>query len=474
MNKTKKRAIMGMVVASAVATTALTASVAGAAPAVKIAAASASVQNASVTIDGIKVSLPSIVANGSTLVSVHDAADVLGALFTVENGTIVLINENNRLELKAGSMALNVNGQQDSFQVAPQETGRQTYAELDKLVEALGGEVTEDSGDKAYVSVKPFSGPVSNPRWFGSNIIVSKANDNGDSIDYKISTYSKTSQQLSAEDAYPAVVSPNGKYGIYTNSKNEVFLQTIATGAVTKISGDTEIKNEFVWSADSSKVFFLLTDKGTTIASIDPFTGAIKKVVDDKVEYKSDLHVSADGKKFTYLVTTAVSAKVDSKADIDKDAVEIDFSNATSQVMTFDTTQKDAKAVALTKTKDNKSFLNVLPDGKVVFVSVDLEAKDAKALLKAIGTDGSVTDLAADLDVTFSTLTADGKPAVVAADVSGKSNLYVIDPATNGKTSVYAADDIQEAAFAHDGKIAVISDDQLVIVGNGKTVQLTK
>ena len=127
------------------------------------------------------------------------------------------------------------------------------------------------------------------------------------------------------------VVSPSGDQAAYTDAEGAVYVLDLKNRASRLITSDASIKPELVWSADSSAIFFLQGDKGTVIAKLSLTDGSITKIVEDKVDYKENLSVSNDGKKFVYTVTTLGTVTSDT-TNIDEDNVSIDYSSNQTQI----------------------------------------------------------------------------------------------------------------------------------------------
>lgn len=429
---------------------------AAAAKAVPVKAASL-LTTASVNFDGKKVDLKAY----KGLVSVREAAAALGAVLTYDGSQYSLYKDGVTVAITG---TVKYNGA--------------LFADFDSLVKAIGGEAEADaSGAKVYSSFKLLDGDNTNVRWAGNQAVIVSHNDDNGTLQYRVDALTKKADKLtSQESASETVVSPNGELGVYADDDNHIVSINLSNGGRTVISTDETSKYEIQFAANSSSViYFIYGDKLDTIASLDLTSGKITKLVADTVVNKTDFRVSADGTKFLYTVTN--SPKATETAD-KLDVSSIDFTNTDPQLFLFDTTEKDAKAKALTTTPDNKEFSALLSDGKVAYVSSDsAENSDKPSVLKLIGTDSKVTDLVSDVDVYEADYVA-GKLYVLGLNASGSTVIYAVDP-SGSKTKLYeTSDDIDSAAFSADGSLALsVSGDagsKIVVVKGGTAVDLTK
>ena len=244
----------------------------------------------------------------------------------------------------------------------------------------------------------------------------------------------------------------------------------LATKVSSKISSDNNIKPELVWSADSSSIFFLQGDKGSVIAKLDPASGTITKLLDDKVDYKANLSVSPDGTKFIYTVTTL--GKVTSDAtNVDEDNVSIDFSANQQQIFSFDSTVAEGKPVQLTTSTDDKLFVASDDGVKAYYVSVPSEDQPAKALV--VGQDQKTSTVYGDSDV-IETVLAGGKLYVLASLNDANNGIYEIDLASGSKKQLYTVSADVSAIAASGSQVAIVKNDQLFVNDGGVWKPITK
>ncbi|MNO12672.1 translocation protein TolB [compost metagenome] len=476
MNKKK---MVGIFLASALVTSAVAVGSAGATADLtkKVAANSAAasqlkVVNGSLTIDGSAVSIRTVVVGNTTLYSLRDLANALGAAVKPNNGGNIVVqdaSELHTLSLHTGSASYQLDGASASFAKAPQNVNNAIFVELSSVVEALGGEILAKSGE--VKSTSRLSGDFSTPFFDASgNVIVIQEDGEVPQL-IKLHTGGDYEVFSSNDGAAGAAVSPDHTKAAFTNDNGELFVINTSNGLVEKIGSDTTVKTDLVWSQDAKRIYFIQGDKQEKIAYIDVETGKVTAVLADKVENKSEVQVSADLKKLVYFVNVTGTAEVDKAGT--EESLKIDYSKAGTQLFSLDLTKKDAKPVQLTSKLDNKLFLSLLSSGEVTYVSADPEGVIENSVLKIISADGTKeSDLAADIDVLSAKLIS-GK-VIVLADVNGVSKVYEI-AASGAKTELYSTEkSVSELEVSPNGSIVLIEDGKVVLVQGGATAELTK
>ncbi|MBP1994178.1 stalk domain-containing protein [Paenibacillus eucommiae] len=413
--------------------------------------------------------------HNATLYSVRDLAAVMGASVQYSDATRTIeLTADNRVELWADSPTYTVNTKEFTYSSVPQNVDGSVFVELEKTIEAIGGSViTDDSGVKTINTLQLLSGTFSNPRWVGEDSIIAVKEDSENNL-YKINPKTLKSELLSNDpNAAGLIVSPDGVYGAYTNDKAELVLMNLENGAAYKPSKDTSLKTDLVWSADSKKIYFIQGDNQDKIAYLNIQTKEIIKLLEDKVNYKSELRVSSDEKKLLYIVNVTGAAKNDSNST--EESLSIDFSGAGTQLFEFDTTVKDAKPKKLAAGSDNKLYVNILSSGQAIYVSFETEGLNQSGSLKMIGADLAATNLVSDLDVDFSALTNSGQIVVSGKDSSDDTVVSIVST-TGTKTPIFKTkEDISEIIVSGDGtKIVGIADGKVVFIHNDSMAELTK
>lgn len=446
----KKTFVVSMV--AAVLSTSVV-SAGSAAPAVKPATA-AQVQNSTFTINGSTVVIRSLVKQGETLVSLRDVVRATGAQAEVHNGTTTVKLNGHTLVLKPNSQEITVDGVKSTLKQPVTNVAGTSYIALRPLVTGLGGTLASRAGVLEIRTVPLLEG-AENPRFAGEGkLILSKSDEQG-RTDYLVDTVSgKFELLLTTSGGSDLVVSPNGDQAAYTDAEGAVYVLDLKTGASRLITNDASIKPELVWSADSSAIFFLQGDKGTVIAKLNLADGSITKVVEDKVDYKENLSVSNDGKKFVYTVTTLGTVTSDT-TNIDEDNVSIDFSSNQTQIYSYNSEESKPAAVQLTASSDDKVFV-LSNDGQQAFY-VSIPSTEDKAVLLSVDSSQKAAKVFADYDVEQALLSG-GVLYVLAAQDDSSSVIYSISTITGKQTKLYTVPADVTSITVAGSQIAIVQD----------------
>ncbi|NMI06489.1 hypothetical protein HF638_21120 [Paenibacillus sp. SZ31] len=441
-----------------------------AAPAVKPAASTAQVQNSTLTINGNSVVVRSIVKNGETLVSLRDVIKAIGAQAEVQRGTTVIKLNGHTVTLQNNAKQLLVDGNKVNLNQPVTIIGGTSYVALRPLVSSVGGTIVKRSGALEVSTVALFEG-AENPRFAGTDkLIVSKSDDSG-RTDYLVNTTSgKYDLLLTTDGGSDLIVSPSGNQAAYTNADGAVYVIDLKTKASKLITSDTSIKPELVWSADGSAIYFLQGDKGSVIASLNLADGTIKKLVEDKVDYKENLNVSADGKRFIYTVTTL--GKVTSDAtNVDEDNVSIDFSANQQQLFSYNNGISKPEATQLTTSTDDKVFVWSVDGQKAYYVSVPSE--DGNASLQSVDSSQEATTVYGVHDVEQAILSG-GVLYVLAAQDDSNSVIISVDTVTGKQTKLYTVSSDVSSITVAGSQLAVIENGQVLVQAGGSWRAVTK
>jgi hypothetical protein len=425
-------------------------------------AAVVQVKQSSFDVNGSAITVRSIVQNGETLVAVGDIIKALGAEATTVSGGLTTITlDGHAVELKVGSKQIKVDGAASNLNQPLVNINGSNYIAVRPLVSGLGGTLVWENGSIAINTVKLLEG-AENPRFAGAGkLIVSKTDENG-RTDYLVDTTTgKYDELLNTVDGSDLVVAPNGLKAAYTTTDGAVYVLDLATKTSTKVSSDDSIKPELVWSSDSSMIYFLQGDKGSVIASLNPADGTITKLLEDKVDYKENLSVSADGKKFVYTVTTLGTVTSDT-TNVDADNVDIDYSANQEQIFSYDSTAEKAAPVKLTKSPDDKVFVESADGVKAYYVSV---GDDGSSDLVSVDST-QVNPVLTGSDIQWSVLD-NGKLYVLAAKDSNNNVIYSIDTATGEQTTLYTVSSDVTSLVVSGSQVAIVKNDQ-VFVNNGQ------
>ena len=444
-----------------------------AAPATKSVASTsvAQVKNSTFTINGNSVIVRSIVKNGETLVAVRDVIQAIGAQAEIAKGATVIQLNGHTVSLQNKSKQLVVDGAKVNLNQPVTIIGGVSYVALRPLVSGVGGTVGLKNG-KLEVSTIALIEGTENPRFAGANeiIIVSKNEDEGRS-DYLINTTTgKYELLLTTEGGSDLVVSPSGNQAAYTNAEGTVYVIDLKTKASKLITNDTSIKPELVWSADERSIYFLQGDKGSVIANLNLADGTIKKLVEDKVDYKENLNVSLSGKRFIYTVTTLGKVTADS-TNVDEDNVDIDFSANQQQLFSYNNGSDKTVAVKLTTSTDDKVFIYSADGQKAYYVSVPSE--DGNASLMSVDASQKPVTVYNEHDVEQAVLSG-GTLYVLAAQDDKNSVILSIDTVTGQQSKLYTVSSDVTSIVVKGSQLAVVENGQVLVQTDGSWKAVTK
>ncbi|MEK3879614.1 stalk domain-containing protein [Paenibacillus sp. FSL M7-0420] len=423
------------------------------------------------SINGTPVTLSTINSGGYKLYSLSQVAAELGAGF-VHGSSGIQLNDSKGLhsvQLQPGVKSYQVDGETLEFTVAPVVRNSKTYVELTKLVTALGGELVADA--HTILSFARPAGSFDTLHWSADGGLIANRSDAESTLLYKF-TQTPGNYDLfsSSQGAVDFAVSADQQWGAFSDETGQLKLINLSTGLISPLGKDTSVKTDIVWSSDGKTLYFVQGDKQEKLAQISVETGEIKALLEDKVENKSELRISADGKSAVYIVNITGTAKND--ADSTEDSLTVDFSKAGEQLYKLDLTTKGAKPAALTTTPDNKLYPEILADGSVTYLSADADGNAANTL-KLIAADGKSTDVALGAEVNWSTGISTGL-VVSGATADGSTVIYSIAGSAAPVELYRTAEDVSEVAVSADGsKLAIISDGKVLVIQNGKALQLS-
>lgn len=403
-----------------------------------------------VSINGQAVAIRTIDAQGVTLASVRDLAKALEASLNVTGRTITV--QLNHSVVKVND-ALTVNGT--------------AFVEPVSFLAKLG--VGYSNGN--ITSIK-FLENADQVTWVNaSKLIVSKTVETGRE-DYLVDAATgKNELLLTSSDTSELIVSPDGSKAAYSEADGTVNVIDLSTKQSAKVSTDTSIKNEMLFSADGSSIFFFQGDKNSVICKLSLSDGSVTKILEDKVDYKANLAVSADGTKVAYFLIKQPVLTGDS-TDVEKDDVNIDSTGTETQAYFYDTAKNDNKPVQLTKDTNDKAFLELSADGsKAYFVSINDGAVGSVASVDTASLAAANVYSAEDV---FQLSQADGKLILLTAKDDANS-ISALDPATGTASKLYSvSDNVSELIVSGKGDIAAISSGQLAVPVNGKFTTITR
>jgi hypothetical protein len=426
-------------------------------------------------VNGVSANIHSISQNGKKLVSIRELSVRLGVkLKAGANNTLQAVLNGHTVELKTNSKAIKVDGAAQTLAVAVKAVNGTNYVELEAFVAALGGQIATDKSGVTWISATVLLENVDHIQFADSTKFIASLETETGRVDYLVDAQSgKFEKLLDASDASELVINPNGTRAAYTNAAGEVYVLVLSTKFSIKVSADTEIKPELVWSTDGSTLYYLQGDKGSIISKVDVKTGVITKILDDKVDYKSNLSVSADGNSFTYTVTKPGAVVADATKPVDSDDVTIDMKGTEPQIYFYDSSVKDSKPIQLTTAADDKVFSQAAADaGNVYYVSVSAD-ETAKATLVAVSKDKTVKTLFADKDV-YQAVISGGKLYLLTEGTASNQFIYEVDLATGTAKQLFTVSDTVSEIIVKAGFIAIIDNGQVFLESNGHWKQTTR
>ena len=429
------------------------------------------INRATFLVNANQVSIRTIMDGGVMLASVRDMTNAIGATLHINRDhTVVVRLEGKTLKLKASSKTIVLNGVSSSLKHQAKEVAYSTFIEPAAFIQALGG-----TYDNSMISTVQLLAGAEHAVWVNSSqLLVSNSAGEGRE-DYLVhAANGKYELLLTSTGASDLVLSPDGKSVAYSDANGAVFTIDLSTKKSTQISTDNSIKNELQWSKDGSSLFYLQGDKSSVIAKLSLADGKVSKLLEDKVDYKANLEVSADGTKVAYYVFKQPKVTADSSKDVELDDVAIDATGTEPQIFFYNTAAADNKPVQLTKDTADKVFLHLAADGsKVSYVSVSADDASIGQLVSVDNAGKASTPLFADKDV-YQLVQGGSKLYLLTADGSSTNAIYEIDSATGTSKLVHTvSDSVSELLVSGNSDIAALIDGQLAVLSNGKWKNIT-
>lgn len=462
-----KKAMVVSMIAAAISATAVTPIFAQTAASIQ----AAQISQSNFMVNANPVSIRTVVDGGVTLASVRDIVNAVGATLHINSDhTVVVKLGETTLKLKAASKTITVNGAATPLQHPAKEVAYSTFIEPAAFVQALGG-TYEDN----MISTVNLLAGAEQAVWVSpSQLIVSNSTGEGRE-DYLVDAATgKYELLLKSEGASALVLSPDGKSAAYSDPSGAVFTIDLVSKQANQVSTDSSIKNELTWSSDGMSLFFLQGDKSSVIAKLTVADGKVSKVLEDKVDYKANLTVSADGKQFAYYVFKQPKVTADSSKDVELDDVAIDATGTEPQIYFYNTATANNKAVQLTKDTADKVFLELSADGsKVSYVSVSADEASVGQLVTIDNTGHASTPSFADKDV-YELVQGGSKLYLLTADGISTNAIYEIDNATGTSKLVQSvSDSASELIVSGSSDIAALIDGQLAVSTQGNWKNIT-
>ncbi|WP_219838144.1 stalk domain-containing protein [Paenibacillus sp. R14(2021)] len=421
-------------------------------------------------VNDASISVGSIQKNGTTFVSLRDLGKAAGVLFVVNvKAGVTAYFHGHSVELHKGSKEALVDGEQTAMQHPIEIVGASYYISVEDFIALFDVDAAKDAQGQVWIDAVE-KVHADNVSWIDAGHLLASTLTEDGRTDYIVDAKTGAFQQLmTSSTASELTVSPNGTKAAYTDEDGLVYVIDLTSKKFdTKtVSTDNSIKPELVWSPDSSSIFFLQGDKGTVIQKLNIADGTLTKVLDDKLDYKTNLSVSADGTKFYYVVTKPGAVTADATKPVESDDVAIDIKGTEPQVYFFDASVKDAVPVKLTTSTDDKVFVGAAADGsQAYYVSVE---DNKPSSLVAVAKDKKLTTIIGDKDVLQATM-AGGKIYAL-TDAGDKTGVYEVDAAAGTSKSLGDLEgNVSEVVAAAGAPIAFVIDDA-TYVANGEVLK---
>ena len=430
----------------------------------------------SLKVDGNDKKIKALNVNGKQLYSVQDIAKLFSASTTINNNEVIVTKKGKTIKLKLSNKAMVVNNKSVNLKENPILVKNVVYAELSDLISAFGGDLLKQQNGFFVSTAGLVSGDTFNPQWIDNNSVLVTNETETESRSLLFNT--STKKELFTVNATELVVSPNGKQAIYSDENGFVYLVDLVANKVNELNlKDDSVKLEFVWSQDGQKVYFIQGSSSEAVSFINVVDGSIKKIVDDKVNYKTDLRLSMDNKKLLYLVGKDGATK-NSDGD-NPEVISIDLTDTEQQIYVINLEDAEPKAMSVTTTKDNKVFPGFLANGNIVYVSAEAES-DKLPEVKTISPENVVSTLIPSKDIKDLFVTTKGELMILVKESNGYSVIYEWD-AVSKKLKNISQTKLELTSFSvsNDGKSIVATTpgtigEKLVLFKNGLMETLTK
>jgi Tol biopolymer transport system component len=362
---------------------------------------------------------------------------------------------------------LNVNGKKLKMPFTPVMFKSTPYADLTSIVTALGGDIDEN-----FISTAGFlKGTNTNPQWINSYLMLVTNEDDSTSKLIDIRSR-KVVSTISQSDT---VVSPDGKYAAYVDDSGLLYVIDLASGKTKQISDDDDVKVELTWSKDSKRLYFIHGSNNDAISVVSLDSGVVTKLVDDKVKYKTDLHLSPDETKILY--TAAKEAKTNYTDSQNTDVDSIDTTGTDPQLFMVDLTSDNKQPVQLTTSADNKVDGNFVSNNQVIYLSAT-DDETSLPSLKMIA-DGKEKTLLANKNI-IDVAVSDGKIYVALEETNGIYTINTLNPETKKLTKLASTKEMiaSLSVSPYNQQIAVAistnNGEKVAILENGHLVDITK
>ncbi len=359
---------------------------------------------------------------------------------------------------------------------APVVISGNLHVQIDNFFSLIGGESIIVGNTKEFSSFKLLTDVLDQKLLNANTSLIVKGTENNNEY-YTVSNASRVATKLNGitVDASELLPSPDGTKVAYLDENGKVFVYTFGpngNGTEVEVSSNTTEKVELEWT-DNNTLYFIMGERQNIIARVNVSTGTITNVVNDNINYKSQLNVTSDGTKMSYLVSVpAVTTANTTGLQPDSDNIEFDVTVNTNgtepQLYVFDSTAQNPAPAKLTSSVDNKTFTTAFADGTSVFLSTDTSDDESLPTLSIVKGTNLRTLVLANVEIVNYTQLGDklivqGTYAEPGSTVS-KDFIYEIDTFKNRAKTLF-----EIPADAMDISIGATSSQISYITETGKT-----
>jgi hypothetical protein len=179
--------------------------------------------------------------------------------------------------------------------------------------------------------------------------------------------------------------------------------------------------------------------------------------------------------------TAAKQAVTKYTDDANSDVETIVTEGTEPQIYSVDATVQGSKPVAISSSKENKFFTTLLPNGNVLYLSVDVEDEEKLPELKMIQSEGQVTStLVSAMQIESVSMTKKGSVYLLVTEEDESSSIYKLDVSTKklerklNTTQVVTGFDISLDEKQMVVMVSTENGEKLTVLKNGSLEALTK
>ncbi|KOO46776.1 copper amine oxidase N-terminal domain-containing protein [Priestia koreensis] len=425
--------------------------------------------------DGITSKSRALTMNKVTLFSVKDVATSLGAKlkFDAKTQTVTLSKGKWTATFQALKDEIKLNGHVTKATNVPFVYKNVFYAHPADIVQALGGELSVEPDNKWFVASEGFvRGSVFDAQWLNEDSIL-VTHDQEQATTKIMNVQTKKVIHEFKEDEL--TVSPNGRQAAYTDEDGYIHVVDLSSYKDRILNDNDEIKVELTWSKDSNRLYYINGKDNENISMVRVSDGAITKLLEDKLKYKSDLRLSND--ESTVIYTASKEAETSYTDDDKTDVGSIDTSGTEPQLYKVDLHATEKKAIKLTTTKDNKMFSFFDSKGNVGYVSFDLEDEKKLPTLKLM-VNGKVKNVLSGKSIQF--ISRQENALYVVIKEKGWNYVCTFNSANSSLNKMVSVkEDITAISVSKDKKQLLLSlstdqGEKVAVVRNQRVADITK